>query len=73
MLGLPPSRGVKEKFTRRRKARGQRGQGGGEAGRRVASGKRGAGAHFRQDVDEVVQAREVTVLPVPFLPRDIVL
>lgn len=73
MLGLPPSGGVKGKFRRRRKARGQRGQGGGEAGRRVASGERGTGAHFRQDVDEVVQAGEVTVLPVPFLPRDVVL
>lgn len=64
---------MKEKFRRRRKARARRGQGGGEAGWRVASGERGTGAHFRQDVNEVVQAREVTVLPVPLLPRDIVL
>ena len=42
-------------------------------GRRVASGERGTGAHFRQDVNEVVQAREITVLPVPFLPWDVVL
>lgn len=40
-----------------------------------SSGHRGAGAraHLRQDVDEVVQAREVAVLPVPFLPGDVVL
>lgn len=39
----------------------------------MASGLRGIRAHFCQDVDEVVQAREVAVLPVPFLPGDIVL
>lgn len=41
----------------------------------MSSGKRGARTrtHFRQDVDEVVQAREVAVLPVPFLPGDVVL
>lgn len=64
---------MKGKFRRRKKARGRRGQGGGEVGRRVASGERGTGAHFRQDVNEVVQAREITVLPVPFLPWDVVL
>lgn len=41
----------------------------------VSSGKSSARTrtHFRQDVNEVVQAREVAVLPVPFLPGDIVL
>lgn len=64
---------MKEKFRRRREARGRRRQGGDEVGRRVASGEGGARAHFRQDVDEVVQTRQVAVLPVPFLPRDVVL
>ena len=64
---------VKEKFRRRREARGRRGQGGNEVGQRVASGEGGARAHFRQDVYEVVQTRQVAVLPVPFLPRDVVL
>lgn len=33
----------------------------------------GTGAHFVRMSAEVVQAREVTILPVPFLPRDVVL
>lgn len=37
------------------------------------SGEWGASAHFRQDVDEVVQAGKVAILPVPFLPGDVVL
>lgn len=44
-------------------------------GRGAASGQGGARAlaHLRQDVDEVVQAGEVAVLPVPLLPGDVVL
>lgn len=40
---------------------------------RGASGEWIVLAHFRQDVDEVVQAREVAILPVPLLPRHVVL
>lgn len=38
-----------------------------------ASGERGALGHFCQDVDEVVQPGEVAILPVPFLPGDVML
>lgn len=39
----------------------------------VASGEWAALGHFCQDVNEVVQPREVAILPVPLLPGDIML
>lgn len=38
-----------------------------------SSGKWGILGHFCQDVDEVVQPREVAILPVPLLPGDVML
>lgn len=63
---------MEEQLGRRREAREKRrGRGGrDEVG---ASGERGTLGHFCQDVDEIVQPREVAILPVPFLPGDVVL
>lgn len=70
--GLHPG-GSEGEIRKEKGRRGEKGRDGGEVGRGAVSGARGSRAHFRQDVDEVVQAREVAVLPVPLLPRDVVL
>lgn len=48
-------------------------RGGGGRDEVGTSGKWGVLGHFCQDVNEVVQPREVAILPVPFLPGDVML